>query len=182
MRVILICHSETEALRRSAFAGDEPLTPAGIAEAASVTAPRADRAVRGPSAACRQTAAGLGVAAVPDERLRGCDYGRWRGQTLDQTLAAEPAAVRAWLADPAAAPHGGESLAALGARVGGWLDDQGGTVRALLAVADATVIRAAVVHAIEAGPRSLWRIDVSALSRTVLVGEPGRWSLRELGR
>jgi broad specificity phosphatase PhoE len=182
MRVVLLCHGETEATRRAAFADDEPLTPAGAAGAAGTAAPRADRVLCGPARACLETAAGMGLAAVPDAGLTGCDHGRWRGRTLEEVLAAEPDGVAAWLADPDAAPHGGESLSALRARVGGWLDGLAGTARTVLAVADAAVIRAAVVYAVDGGPRSVWRVDVSPLTRALLVGDPGRWSLRALGR
>lgn len=182
MRVVLLCHASTEGIRLARFGGDDTPTAAGLAGAGSLAVPRAERALCGPSAACRATADRLGLDARVDERLAGCDYGRWRGRTLDEVLSEDPAAVGEWMSDPDAAPHGGESLTALGTRIGRWLDDQHGDAHAVLAVADAAVIRAAVVHAIEAGPRSIWRIDVSPLTRTVLAGEPGRWSLRELSR
>jgi broad specificity phosphatase PhoE len=182
VRVVLLCHAVTEGVRLARFGGDEPPTPTGLADARALAVPKSDQVWRAPSEACRLTAAHMGLDARTDDRLRGCDYGRWRGRTLDEVLAAEPDALGQWLADPSAVPHGGESLSALGERVGRWLDDQHGAPHTVLAVADAAVIRAAVVHAIEAGPRSVWRIDVSPLTRTVLVGEPGRWSLRELCR
>jgi broad specificity phosphatase PhoE len=182
VRVVLLCHAVTDGIRLARFGGDEVPTEAGLADARALAVPRADRSWCAPSPACRSTAAQIGLEALVDDRLAGCHYGRWDGRTLDEVLAEEPEALRQWLADPGAAPHGGESLAALGERVGRWLDDQHGEVHTVLAVADAAVIRAAVVHAIEAGPRSVWRIDVSPLTRTVLAGEPGRWSLRELCR
>jgi broad specificity phosphatase PhoE len=180
--VVLLCHAVTEGIREARFGGDDPPTRAGLEDARSLTFPRAGLAVCAPSQACRSTAAHLGLDVRVDDRLAGCDYGRWTGRTLDEVLAAEPEALSRWMEDPGAAPHGGESIAALGVRVGRWLDDQPGEAHTVLAVADAAVIRAAVVHAVEAGPRSVWRIDVSPLTRTVLAGEPGRWSLRELGR
>lgn len=192
MRVVLVCHAVTDAVRRARFGGDDPPTPAGLLEAGSLALPRPDLVLCGPSLACRQTAARLRVPDRPravddrpvevDDRLAGCDYGRWHGRGLEEVQAAEAEALARWLADPDAAPHGGESLTALRARIGRWLDDRDTRHRAVLAVADAAVIRAAVVHAIQGGPRSMWRIDVAPLSRTVLVGEPGRWSLRELSR
>jgi broad specificity phosphatase PhoE len=182
VRIVLLCHAVTEGVRLARFGADDPPTAAGLADARALVTPRAGRISCAPSTACRATASTIGPDARVDERLRGCDYGRWSGKTLDEVLAAEPRALSEWLADPTAAPHGGESLAELGGRVGRWVDDQHGTAHTVLAVADAAVIRAAVVHAIEAGPRSVWRIDVSPLTRTVLAGEPGRWSLRELGR
>jgi hypothetical protein len=56
--------------------------------------------------------------------LADCDYGRWCGQTFDDVQREEPAAVDAWLADPDAVPHGGESVRALLTRVATWLDVQ----------------------------------------------------------
>jgi broad specificity phosphatase PhoE len=189
MRVVLLCHAVTEGIRQARFGGDDAPTPAGLRDAGSVLPPRADLLLSAPSRACRLTAAAIGASGsangtdlVIDDRLTGCDYGRWDGRSLDEVGADEPDALAEWLADPEAAPHGGESQAALTTRIGRWLDAQHGTADAVLAVADAAVIRAAVVYAIGAGPRALWRIDVAPLSRVLLVGEPGRWSLRELGR
>ena len=182
MRVVLLCHAVTEGIRLARFGGDDDVIAAGLVDARALDLPRVERVSCAPSRACRSTAAALGVDARTDDRLTGCDYGRWHGRTLDEVLAGEPAAVAEWMSDPGATPHGGESLASVGARVARWLDDQHGSAHSVLAIADAAVIRAAVVHAIEAGPRSVWRIDVAPLTRTVLAGEPGRWSLRELCR
>lgn len=183
MRVVLLCHAATAASRTVSFAGDEPLEAGGITSAAAMAGslPRVDSVVRAPSTRCRQTSEALGLAelAVPVESLAGCNFGAWTGRTLDEVLANTPGAVTSWLTEPAANPHGGESITALLARVGHWLDGLAG-VRAVLAVVDPTVVRAAIVHAIDAHPRSVWRIDVAPLSRAVLVGDPGRWSLRAL--
>ncbi|MBO0877757.1 MAG: histidine phosphatase family protein, partial [Pseudonocardia sp.] len=89
--------------------------------------------------------------------------------------------------DPSARPHGGESLTGLLDRVGHWLDGRDSTDdrppgATLIAIADPTVIRAAVVRALDAPPRSIWRIEIAPLSRTVLSGGPGRWSLRSIER
>lgn len=184
MRVVLICHAATAATRAAAFPGNEPLDALGVsqAEALAGTVPRADQVRCAPSSRCQQTAEALGLAAAPDAGLAGCDYGSWTGRTLDAVVAREPDAVAAWLTDPTARPHGGETIAELLDRVGRWLDRLADPAeqppRGLLAVADPAVIRAAVVHVIDAGARTFWRIDVAPLSRTVLVGDPGRWSLR----
>ncbi|MDN5914333.1 MAG: histidine phosphatase family protein [Pseudonocardia sp.] len=183
MRIFLVCHGSTAAVREARFAADEPLDEIGAsrASAAGAGVPRFDRAFCAPSARCRQSAEALGLRPTVDARLAGCDYGDWAGRSLDEVGASDPAGLGEWLTDPSAAPHGGESMTGLLARVDAWLDDPGPPAsHAVLAVADAVVIRAAVVHALGAGPHAIWRIDVDPLSRTLLVGEPGRWNLRAL--
>ncbi len=128
-----------------------------------------------------QTAEGLRLKAGVDPLLRDCDYGRWRGLSLDEVQAHEPDAVSEWLRDPGAAPHGGESVLALIVRVAGWLDAQRDTGGNIMAVTHAAVIRAALVHALEAGPRSYGRIDVAPLSLARLSAVNGRWVLASLG-
>lgn len=91
--------------------------------------------------------------------------------------AAEPDAVSAWLTDPEACPHGGESLAALLARVGDWMDAHGATDGQTIAVTHGGVVRAAVVHALGAPAASAWRIDVAPLSLTELHARDGRWTV-----
>jgi broad specificity phosphatase PhoE len=119
--------------------------------------------------------------ATPEPMLRECDYGRWAGRTLADVQAEEPLALAAWLQTPDAAPHGGESVQDLLSRVAQWLDAQSGETGLTVVVTHASVIRAAIVHAIEAGPRSFWRIDVSPLSVTRLSGDRGRWTLSSIG-
>lgn len=172
-RVVFICHAATSATRRAAFPFDEPVesTP----PAADLPA---DTYLTAPETRCQQTAKALGLPAEIDTGLRDCDYGMWRGRTLDDLTPTDPTAVTRWLTDPTSAPHGGESTMELLTRVGAWLDalpQDGGTIAA---VTHAAVIRAAVVHAILAPPQSFWRIDVPPLSRTVLSGRPRAWSLR----
>ena len=86
-------------------------TAAAAALAGSIGS--ADRVLVSPALRARQTAVALELPATIDELLRDVDYGRWAGATLKEIAAREPAAVAAWLGDPAAAPHGGEPLAAL---------------------------------------------------------------------
>jgi broad specificity phosphatase PhoE len=170
-RVVLLCHAATSATRRAAFPTDEPI------EAVPSPLPlRADTYLTAPETSCRQTAEALGLPATVDEGLRDCDHGAWRGRTLDDLTASDPEAVTRWLTDPSAAPHGGESTLDLLGRVGAWLDALAG--RRVVAVTHPAVVRAAVVHAILATPRSFWRIDVPPLSQTVLSGQSGSWRLR----
>lgn len=182
LRALLLSPATGPALRAARFDDDSPLDEHGIAQARAVAGavPCASRHLTTPSRGCRETAAALGLSAEPAPGLAGLDVGRWRGLGLDELAAAEPEAVAAWLADPAAAPHGGESVVALVGRVGAWLDglgDADGDGR-VLAVAGPAVIRAAVVHALALPPQAFWRLDVRPLTLTALSGRAGRWNLR----
>ncbi len=183
MRLILLCHGATAATRAAAFPRDEPLEPAALARTAAPAAalPRVAAVRCSPARACRQTAAALGLTAGVEPALADWRAGRWAGQSFAALQRSEPAALAAWLNDANAAPHGGESLAALLDRVGGWLCSLGEQDGPLLAITHAAVIRAAIVRAIAATPASFWRIDVAPLSQTLLVGGGERWSLRALG-
>ena len=174
-RLVLVCHGATSATRRAAFPADEPLEHPDVVVP---DPPRADLVLSAPLTRCHQTAAALGLDATPDTALRDCDYGRWRGRTLDEVTADDPAAVHAWLTDPTASPHGGESTQDLLDRVGKWLDALPLDHRRIVAITTPAVVKAAVVHAIAATPATFWRIDVPPLSRTVLSGRPTSWTLR----
>ena len=72
----------------------------------------------------RETAAARGLAARVDERLRDCDFGRWTGLRFQQLLFKEPRKLVSWMRDPSSAPHGGESIPQVLARVAAWIDEQ----------------------------------------------------------
>ncbi|MFE4057349.1 histidine phosphatase family protein [Streptomyces sp. NPDC059096] len=130
-----------------------------------------------PTPRCRATARLLGLDARPLPDLAPWAMGRWRGRTLDEVAAAEPREVNAWLTDPAAAPHGGETLLALQARVGRWLDTLGQDTPRVVAVAEPDIVRAATVHALGTAAATFWRLDVRPLTATELTGRNGRWNL-----
>ncbi len=179
IRLTLLCHAATAAMRAGAFPRDEALEDKGRL-AASALAPRLpafDRVLAGPSRRTRETVAALGLGAVEEPALRDCDYGRWGGRTLAEIAGAEPEAAALWLTDPACAPHGGESFMALIRRVGDWLD--GGTLAGrVLAVTHAAVMRAAVLHVLGAPAERFWRIDAMPLSMLDLGHDGRRWALR----
>src|SRR4051794_13308879 len=123
-RLLLVRHAPTAAVRAAAFGADEPLDAGGIAAAAGLAArlPRGEVLVS-PARRARETAAGLTVSRV-EPALVECGFGSWAGRTLASLAETDPSAVEAWMTDPDAAPHGGESLNELLARVRGWLAAQ----------------------------------------------------------
>ncbi|MFD7430671.1 histidine phosphatase family protein [Streptomyces sp. NPDC059818] len=184
VRVMLISPAMNAALREARFAGDAPLDDSGLRQAAAVAdaVPAAGRCLRGPSPRCAATADALGLRAGVEHALRDWEMGRWSGARLTEVSAREPEGVAAWLADPSAAPHGGESLLELCARVGAWLDTLGSPDGSddgrVLGVAEPAVIRAAAVRALDLPPQAFWRLDVAPLTVTELSGRSGRWNLR----
>lgn len=180
VRLMLICHAATSAMARAAFPADgEPLTEQGARDAAAAAAfTGIGTATCGPELACVQTTQALGLTPVVEPALRECDYGRWRGQRLEQIQASELDAVTAWLTDPAAAPHGGESILDLLARARGWLTDQVTGRGRQVAVTHPAVIRAITIAVLDAPPAAFWRLDVPPLARICLTSQGGRWNLR----
>ena len=181
-RLTLLRHGATAATRRASFPADEPLEPAALARARSLS-PRIGRhdAVWSSTARCAlETSEALGLVPTIVPELDDADAGAWRGRTLEDVGRTDPDALAAWMRDEAVAPPGGESLIDVLARVGRWLEEQAADGHKTLAVTHAVVIRAAVVHALMAPPAAAWRIDVAPLSRTVLHARHRRWTVRAL--
>ncbi len=179
-RLLLVRHAPTSATRAAGFPADESLDERGRAAAAALAGvlPRRFEALSSPALRCRQTAEAAGVAepSVVAE-LAECDFGAWAGRTLADMAAAAPADVAAWMEDADARPHGGESLTALAARVGAWLDEAAAGDGWAVAFTHAGVVKAAVVHALDAPLSAFWRIDVAPLSLTELHAHDGRWTV-----
>ncbi|MGW3019417.1 histidine phosphatase family protein [Streptomyces longwoodensis] len=184
LRVTFVAAARSTPAPAERFQDDRPLDQAGweeVQRAAGELIPLAAAELRycSPTPRSRATGDALGYAPLVQLALRDCDMGRWQGLTLGEAMAREPEAVDAWLADPRSAPHGGEPLLAFIARVGGWLDtrpvEDGGRI---VAVAEPSVIRAALVYALMAPPATYWNLDVRPLSTTTVTGRGGRWNLR----
>jgi broad specificity phosphatase PhoE len=177
-RLLLIRHATTDAVRRNAFPIDEPLDDAGRS-AASRLAGRlgSGEVLCSPALRARETAAAAALDATVDPVIAEGDLGTWAGRTLAQVHDVDPDGVSAWLTDPHACPHGGESLSALLARIGGWLDAQAAQDGRAIAVTHAGVVRAAVVHALDAPPAAFWRVDVTPLAVTELHAHDRRWTV-----
>jgi broad specificity phosphatase PhoE len=177
-RLLLIRHGSTDAVRRNAFPIDEPLDAGGRAAAAQLAGKLGrGAALCSPALRARETAAAAALDATVDPLLAEGDLGAWAGRTLAEVHEADPDGVSAWLLDPHACPHGGETLAVLLQRVGGWMDAQAAIDGRAIAVTHAGVVKAAVVHALGAPPAAFWRVDVTPLALTELHAHDGRWTV-----
>jgi broad specificity phosphatase PhoE len=176
VRLTLVSHAMTDAMAAGRFPTDEPLNSVGHRQVdASIELGVPERAFSGPEKRCRQTAELLGLQASIDTRLADLDCGRWRGDVLGGV---DPADLAIWLTDPTRAPHGGESVVDLIDRVTGWMDSLTSDRARLVAVTHPAVIRAAIVIALDAPPKSFWRIDIAPASRTVMHFRGHAWNLR----
>jgi broad specificity phosphatase PhoE len=140
-----------------------------------------DQCWTSPALRARETAAALGLTATVDERLRDCDFGRWAGLKFSQVLVREPRKLVSWISNPSSAPHGGEPIPQVIERVAAWIREPDRAKGHTVAITHASVIRAAIVHVIEAQLQSFWRIDVLPLSLTDLRTNGRRWVLRSMG-
>lgn len=169
----------TDAMAAGRFPIDEPLNALGRRQLdATVELGPIDAATCGPEKRTRGTAELLGLRAEVDPALADLDCGAWKGNVLGGV---PPADLAIWLTDPGAAPHGGESVVAVVARVRAWLDGLAGRRGRLAAVTHPAVIRAAVLVALDAPPKSFWRIDVAPASHTVMHLRGQAWTLRSTG-
>jgi probable phosphoglycerate mutase len=180
----LVRHGRTEANASGLLLGraDPSLDASGRAQAVQladvlVGEPLPVEAiVTSPLARARETAetisAKVGVQVEVDERLVEIDYGEWDGRPFGQV---PDDVATAWRTDPTFAAPGGESLAAVGARVERCLADllaraAGGRI---VAVSHVSPIKAAVVRALGLDDdRLAWRMRLDLASITRIVDGP----------
>ncbi len=129
-----------------------------------------------PGARARQTLEGLGLDGATEAALRDADFGTWAGRFVSEVQESDPARFAEWLRDPTSAPHGGESLAEVQARVAGWMRGLAGA-RHVLAVADTGIVRAAAVEALGLGLAAHRCLDVRPAEAVRLSGNGERWRL-----
>ncbi|MEV4256948.1 bifunctional RNase H/acid phosphatase [Spirillospora sp. NPDC049652] len=176
-RTLLLRHGETPLSAEKRFAGvsDVPLTEEGLAQARAAARALRDveAIVTSPLARCRATAAEVaavtGLEVRVEDGFRETDFGEWEGLTFREASDRDPAALSAWLADPAAAPPGGESFEAVARRVRTALDKLKVRYRhqRVLVVSHVTPIKLMVADALGAPLSSLYRmrLDTASLTR-----------------
>ncbi|MEW1776558.1 histidine phosphatase family protein [Streptomyces sp. NPDC086777] len=160
--------------------GDAPLDERDLrlAGAARAVLSLRGRAVRTPTVRCSQTAAAVGLVAAPEPMLRDLDVGGWRGRSVGEIAAADPDGFSAWLTDPDAAPHGGESVRGLCRRAADWLGSMASGTGHTVAITEAAVVRAALVQALGMPARSFWHLSVPPLGTVLLTWRDGWWDVR----
>ena len=178
-RLLLVRHAPTAATRSTAFPLDEELDDRAREQAARLAGvvPSRGEVLCSPALRCVQTAGAAGLEATPEPRVAECDFGRWAGRSLADVHADDPEGAASWMTDPAAAPHGGESLADFCARIRAWLDEQAGRDGPAVVITHGGVVKAAVVHAMAAPIETFWRVDAAPLAVTELHAHDERWTV-----
>lgn len=171
-RILMICSA---APRRPAFPADE--LPSATALQRIGRLPIRGLCLASPLLRACQTAAALGLDPVTEPALAELDYGRWRGLTPEAVHASDPEGFAAWLGDPHARPHGGESIAELAERVAGWLAAQAGAEQDIIAISHPGPIQAAIVHVLNAPLMAARHVSVKPLSRLRLSHDGRRWAI-----
>lgn len=144
---------------------------------ATMAPPPHSSPLRAPSRRCAITADELGLKATPEPALRDLDYGEWRGCRIDEIAATYPYGFSAWLTDPDATPHGGESVRQLCRRTATWLYDLPQDEEDALAITEPGVIRATILHALSVPATAFWHIKVPPLSTVTVTSHADRWDV-----
>ncbi|QIS09236.1 MULTISPECIES: histidine phosphatase family protein [Nocardia] len=173
LRLDLVSHGMTEAMRKARFPVDESLTEAGRRSIAAAGPLTAARVLTGPERRTVETAALMGLPGEEDTRLRDLDAGAWRGGELMSVPQDE---LYAWLTDPKFRGHGGESVMDVIERTRYWMAEIASDGMSTVAVTHPAVIRSALLVTLDAPPKSFWRIDIPPGSVTRLHYR-GEWSL-----
>ena len=182
-RLTFLCAAATASSRTGAFpCTGEPLDGGGRRKASDFDRSRhADVVVSSPSRSAIETTGALGLDARIESCLADLDYGEWAGRSIADIQAKSPDQLGEWFADPTRAVPGGETMEHLLGRVGAWMDRQLGNVPATLIVSHASVMRAALAHALAIPLASALQIDIAPLA-TLDFSHNGRWRLQELRR
>lgn len=168
--LIIVRHGRTDANASGLLLGqrvDPGLDDLGRRQAAVLgeLLSGADRVIASPMRRTRETADALGLPVKVDDRWIEIDYG-----TLDGTpLSDVPAATWAqWRSDIDVALGGGESLAAVGARVAQACGDlvEEAKTRDIVVVTHVSPIKAAVTWALGVDDTTIWRLFCAPASIT----------------
>ncbi|MGW7576935.1 bifunctional RNase H/acid phosphatase [Streptomyces sp. NPDC054765] len=194
---VLLRHGETPLTPEKRFSGsggtDPGLSAAGRRQAEATAAALAARGtvqavVSSPLRRCRETAGAvaerLGLEVRIEEGLRETDFGAWEGLTFAEVRERHPDDLDAWLGSAKVAPTGGgESFATVARRVAVARDKLLARYagRTVLLVTHVTPVKTLVRLALGAPPESLFRMELSAASLSVVAYySDGNASLRLL--
>ena len=176
-RIVLARHGQTPLSvdRRYSGQGDPELTDLGVVQAERTAGrlasiPHLAAVVSSPLGRCLGTAEraaeAAGVPLVVEDDLIETDFGRWEGLTFREAAEQDPELHARWLGDVSVPPPGGESFAAVRARVERGLrrivEDRPGGVVAV--VSHVTPIKLVIQAGLGGGDELLFRLHLDLAS------------------
>jgi broad specificity phosphatase PhoE len=176
-RIVLARHGQTPLSvdRRYSGQGDPELTDLGVVQAERTAGrlasiPHLAAVVSSPLGRCLGTAEraaeAAGVPLVVEDDLIETDFGRWEGLTFREAAEQDPELHARWLGDVSVPPPGGESFAAVRARVERGLrrivEDRPGGVVAV--VSHVTPIKLVIQAGLGVGDELLFRLHLDLAS------------------
>src|SRR5450830_1596218 len=179
MQLLMISHAATKEMRSGRFPADDLLDERAVAATQAwrqyALLPAQAEVFISAAACTHATAQLLGLNAQIAPALTEIDHGRWRGESLADVAASEPEALAEWMRDPTTATHGGESFGAALTRVGVWMDslEHG---KSVVAVTHTSILRAAIIHALDITPTAFARIEIGPLCLIQLSHSTRGWS------
>jgi len=179
----ILCRGATSANQQSRFSATDALLPKEQARLKTLAGNLRpfDTVLHAPERAAAETAAAFSTEANACSLLRDVAYGTWENRTVAEVTHHWPEDLEHWSADPASAPHGGESFAAAQARSAEWLEGYHAVGGNTLAVSHAIIIKLLFLHVVGAPLTSIWRIDVAPLGTLALSSDGKRWAVRGFG-
>jgi ribonuclease H / adenosylcobalamin/alpha-ribazole phosphatase len=195
--LVVVRHGATELTAEKRFSGglgssNPGLTDEGraqVREVADWLAPiggAVDVVVTSPVRRTRESAEilaeRLGVDLVEEPRFAEMEFGAWDGLTFAEVRDRSPDEMEAWLGSLDVAPAGGESFREVEKRVvdglSHLLETHAG--QTVVVVSHVTPIKVLVAHAVDAPLSSLFRMELSTASVSVMsfFGEPGSSGIR----
>ncbi|MEZ5233831.1 MAG: histidine phosphatase family protein [Acidimicrobiales bacterium] len=176
--LIFVRHGRTKANAAGLLQGhvDNPLDELGERQARAIARALGDvgaaRVVSSPLLRARQTAEALGRPVEIEERFIELDYG-----ALDEVPVRDVGSDTwaRWRSDPDFVPAGGESLAALQARVEAACIDYApdAAERDVIVFSHVSPIKAAVAWALGVGPATSWRMNLGQATISRIRTAPG---------
>lgn len=171
LRLLFVRHGTTKANQEKRFLGrlDSPLSEQGEGEVKALAArlknEKISHVISSPLLRASQTASVIAaehnLPVTIDERLIELDYGSWDGMTWQEVGMLDFAGRQAWLEDGVSyAPHGGETMTTVAARVGATLQEWRATINpeagAVVAVFHGAALAAALCTLLDTPLRGLW--------------------------
>ena len=183
--LVLVRHGVTPHTVEKRFSGGLPSANPGLSEAgpdqvrATATwlaplAPSVDAVITSPVRRTRESAeivgAVLGLPVGEEPGFAEMEFGRWDGMTFAEVAERHPDELEAWMGSMDVAPGGGESFRQVEERVLAALErvlkeHEGQTV---VVVSHVTPIKTLVAHVLRAPLESLYRMELTPASVTVL--------------